>query len=496
MQILAASGIGKSFPGVQALHNVSLTLNMGEVLAVLGENGAGKSTLMKILAGIQRPSAGYIEVNNERVSIESPKEAMKLGIALIHQELNLCDNLTIAENIYLGREPQSHGLINKRALNDQAKNWLNRIGLNIDPRTALSQLSIGHSQLVEIAKVLSTNARIIIMDEPTSSLSNDESERLFQVINELRNDGVSIIYISHRLSEIIRISDRALVLRDGQNSGLLEGNHITREKMISAMVGRSIDQYYPRTQREPGNEILRVENLVTQAHPQKKINLIVNQHEIVGIAGLIGAGRTEFLETLFGISPSSSGQIFINQQETAFDTPESAINAGVALVPENRKKQGLILGMNICQNISLSQLRKWSLFRSIINFKQEFSGATQAMDQLSIRATGVYQMTSLLSGGNQQKVAIAKWLATNPKLLLLDEPTRGVDVGAKQDIYHIMRSLVDKGMTILFASSELEELIGVADRVVVMYQGDISGQLDRDNISEKAIMELATGKAA
>mgnify|MGYP001238112045 CR=1 FL=1 len=496
MQILAASGIGKSFPGVQALHNVSLTLNMGEVLAVLGENGAGKSTLMKILAGIQRPSAGYIEVNNERVSIESPKEAMKLGIALIHQELNLCDNLTIAENIYLGREPQSHGLINKRALNDQAKNWLNRIGLNIDPRTALSQLSIGHSQLVEIAKALSTNARIIIMDEPTSSLSNDESERLFQVINELRNDGVSIIYISHRLSEIIRISDRALVLRDGQNSGLLEGNHITREKMISAMVGRSIDQYYPRTQREPGNEILRVENLVTQAHPQKKINLIVNQHEIVGIAGLIGAGRTEFLETLFGISPSSSGQIFINQQETAFDTPESAINAGVALVPENRKKQGLILGMNICQNISLSQLRKWSLFRSIINFKQEFSGATQAMDQLSIRATGVYQMTSLLSGGNQQKVAIAKWLATNPKLLLLDEPTRGVDVGAKQDIYHIMRSLVDQGMTILFASSELEELIGVADRVVVMYQGDISGQLDRDNISEKAIMELATGKAA
>ncbi len=496
MQILAASGIGKSFPGVQALYNVSLTLNMGEVLAVLGENGAGKSTLMKILAGIQRPSAGYIEVKNERVSIESPKEAIKLGIALIHQELNLCDNLTVAENIYLGREPQSHGLINKRTLNDQAKNWLNLIGLNIDPRTTLSQLSIGHSQLVEIAKALSTNARIIIMDEPTSSLSNDESERLFQVINELRNDGVSIIYISHRLSEITRISDRALVLRDGQNSGLLEGNQITREKMVSAMVGRSIDQYYPRTQREPGNAILRVENLVTQAHPTKKINLTVNQHEIVGIAGLIGAGRTEFLETLFGISPSSSGQIFINQQETAFDTPESAINAGVALVPDDRKKKGLILGMNICQNISLSQLRKWSFFRSIINFKQEFSGTTQAMDQLSIRATGVYQMTGLLSGGNQQKVAIAKCLATNPKLLLLDEPTRGVDVGAKQDIYHIMRSLVDQGMTILFASSELEELIGVADRVVVMYEGDISGQLDRDNISEKAIMELATGKAA
>ena len=495
MQILAASGISKFFPGVQALRNVSLTLNVGEVLAVLGENGAGKSTLMKILAGIQRPSAGYIEINNKRVSIQSPKEALKLGIALIHQELNLCDNLTVAENIYLGREPHSCGLIDKRKLNDQAKTWLCRIGLNIDPRTALSQLSIGHRQLVEIAKALSTNAQIIIMDEPTSSLSNDESERLFKVINELRSDGVSIIYISHRLSEITRISDRALVLRDGQNTGLLEGNQITRGKMVSAMVGRSMDQYYPLAQREVGNEILRVENLVSKAHPTKKINLTVNRHEIVGIAGLIGAGRTEFLQTLFGISPPTSGKIFINQQETIFDTPESAINAGVAMVPEDRKKQGLILGMNICQNISLSSLRKWNFLGSLINFEQEFSCAKQAIDQFSIRATGINQITSLLSGGNQQKVAIAKWLATNPKLLLLDEPTRGVDVGAKQDIYHIMRSLVNQGLTILFASSELEELIGVADRVVVMYDGDISGQLNKDNISEKAILELATGRA-
>ncbi|MEE2725914.1 MAG: sugar ABC transporter ATP-binding protein [Candidatus Latescibacterota bacterium] len=496
MQFLQARGIGKSFPGVRALHSVDLHVDQGEVLALIGENGAGKSTLMKILAGIQLPDEGEISVDGTPVRIDSPRRATELGIALIHQELNLCDNLSVAANIFLGREAHQRGIMDLPAIERGAREALEQIGLDVDPSTPLSTLSIAQQQMVEIAKALSTRARIIVMDEPTSSLTNEEATALFSVIGELRQRGVAIIYISHRLGEISALADRVCVLRDGENAGQLLRDEIDRERMVALMVGRDVDQFYARTVHAPGEVALKVDHLIVPEWPQHALSFSIRYGEIVGIAGLVGAGRTELLQVLFGIEPALGGTMNVGGQRLSPRTPRDAIRAGLSLLPEDRKLQGLVTEMSIRHNISLPGLRIHARSGAFIDLARETSDSEQAVKQLSIRTPDIDQQTRYLSGGNQQKVVLGKWLALNPNVLLLDEPTRGVDVGAKEEIYRLMEQLAGEGVAILFASSEMEEILGMADRALVMHEGRITGQLQRDQLSEESIMHLATGRAA
>ena len=496
MQLLQARDIGKSFPGVRALHSVDLHVDQGEVLALIGENGAGKSTLMKILAGIQLPDEGEISVDGTPVRIDSPRRATELGIALIHQELNLCDNLSVAANIFLGREAHQRGIMDLPAIERGAREALEQIGLDVDPSTPLSTLSIAQQQMVEIAKALSTRARIIVMDEPTSSLTNEEATALFSVIGELRQRGVAIIYISHRLGEISALADRVCVLRDGENAGQLLRDEIDRERMVALMVGRDVDQFYARTVHAPGEVALKVDHLIVPEWPQHALSFSIRYGEIVGIAGLVGAGRTELLQVLFGIEPALGGTMNVGGQRLSPRTPRDAIRAGLSLLPEDRKLQGLVTEMSIRHNISLPGLRIHARSGAFIDLARETSDSEQAVKQLSIRTPDIDQQTRYLSGGNQQKVVLGKWLALNPNVLLLDEPTRGVDVGAKEEIYRLMEQLAGEGVAILFASSEMEEILGMADRALVMHEGRITGQLQRDQLSEESIMHLATGRAA
>lgn len=496
MQLLQARGIGKSFPGVRALHSVDLHIDRGEVLALIGENGAGKSTLMKILAGIQLPDEGEIFVEGTPVRIDSPRRATELGIALIHQELNLCDNLSVAANIFLGREAHRRGFMDLPAIERGAREALAQIGLDIDPSTPLSTLPIAQQQMVEIAKALSTQARIIVMDEPTSSLTNEEATALFSVIGELRQRGVSIIYISHRLGEVSELADRVCVLRDGQNAGQLQRDEIDRERMVSLMVGRDVHQFYARAIHPPGDIALSVERLIVPAWPQHKLSFSIRYGEIVGIAGLVGAGRTELLQVLFGIEPTLGGTMSAGGKLLAPSAPQDAIRAGLGLLPEDRKLQGLVTEMSIRHNIGLPGLRMHARRRAFIDQTREATDGEQAVKQLSIRTPHIDQQTRHLSGGNQQKVVLGKWLTLSPKVLLLDEPTRGVDVGAKEEIYRLMEQLAGEGVAILFASSEMEEILGMADRALVMHEGCITGQLQRDKLSEESIMHLATGRAS
>jgi len=496
MPLLEARGIDKRFPGVRALHDVDLHVDQGEVLALIGENGAGKSTLMKILAGIQPADEGEILLDEQGVFIDSPRRAADLGIALIHQELYLCDNLSVGANIYLGREPRKRGLIDRAAIDAGARRALAQIGLDITPDTLLSQLPIGYQQMIEIAKALSTQARVLIMDEPTSSLTSEEAAALFAVIRELRAQGVSIIYISHRLGEVDQLADRVSVLRDGENAGELERAEIDRDRMVSLMVGRDISQYYARTAHQQSTVALQAQDLVVPTWPRHPLNFSVRRGEIVGIAGLVGAGRSELLQVLFGIVPALSGQIEVAQTPLALRSPLDAIRAGLALVPEDRKAQGLILEMSVRHNVGLPGLYYHRRHGAFIDFAREAKDAQAAIEQLSIRTPHADQTTQHLSGGNQQKVVLGKWLALKPRVLLLDEPTRGVDVGAKEEIYHLMEGLAESGVAILFASSEMEEVLGMSDRALVMHEGRITGQLERADLSEEAIMHLATGRTA
>ncbi|MFT5085984.1 MAG: ribose transport system ATP-binding protein [Candidatus Latescibacterota bacterium] len=496
MPLLEARAIEKCFPGVRALHNVDLHVEQGEVLALIGENGAGKSTLMKILAGIQPADEGEILLDERGVFIDSPRRAADLGIALIHQELYLCDNLSVGANIYLGREPQKRGLIDRAAIETGARRALAQIGLDISPDTLLSQLPIGYQQMIEIAKALSTQARVLIMDEPTSSLTSEEAAALFSVIRELREQGVSIIYISHRLGEVDQLADRVSVLRDGENAGELQRDEIDRDRMVSLMIGRDIGQYYARTEHKQSAIALQAQDLVVPTWPQHPLNFCVYRGEIVGIAGLVGAGRSELLQVLFGIVPALSGQIDIEQGPLTLRSPLDAIRAGLALVPEDRKAQGLILEMSVRHNVGLPGLYHHRRHGAFIDFARETKDAQTAIEQLSIRTPHADQATQFLSGGNQQKVVLGKWLALEPRVLLLDEPTRGVDVGAKEEIYRLMEELAESGVAILFASSEMEEVLGMSDRALVMHEGRITGQLERADLSEEAIMHLATGRTA
>jgi len=491
--LLQVHGVCKRFPGVRALHDVNLAAHAGQVLALIGENGAGKSTLMKILAGVQPPDTGTIRIDDQPVNFENVSDAMDAGVVLIHQELNLCDNLDIASNIMLGREPLKMSLIDRAAMRREARRVLELVGLHVDPDTPLSRLTIGHQQMVEIAKALSVNARVLIMDEPTSSLSQHETENLFKVVKDLRRQGVSVIYISHRLGEVIELADHVTVLRDGENAGELDAGQIERDAMVRMMVGRDVSQFYARRAHPIGEVLLEVEDLVTPTWPLHKLSFSVRRGEIVGIAGLVGAGRTEMLRTLFGIDTPLGGTVTLEGKPLDTHAPLNVIRQGVALVPEDRKQHGLVTEMSVRHNIGLPGLRRHSKPAGWLNRPRENEDAEAMIRKMNIKTPSADQIVQYLSGGNQQKVVIGKWLALGPRLLLLDEPTRGIDVGAKEEIYKLMEQLAEAGMGIVFVSSEMEEILGMSDRALVMHEGRITGELTRDELTEQAVMHLATG---
>ena len=495
--LLEVRSVTKTFPGVRALTDVHLRLYPGEVLALLGENGAGKSTLMKILAGIQQPDSGQILLDGQPIGIESVRAASDRGIALIHQELNLADNLDVGANIFLGREPRYPlGIVRRAEIDRRSAQVIQQVGLTLSPRTLVGSLPIGRQQLVEIAKALSVNARILIMDEPTSSLSTGEAETLFRVVKDLRKRGVSIIYISHRLGEVTELADRVTVLRDGRNAGELARHEIDHDRMVRLMVGRDISQFYARQSHPAGPPALEVSETATPAFPQHRLSLYVRSGEIVGLAGLVGAGRTELLRVLFGVDQSPGGRIRVAGQAVRFRSPSDAIRNGVALVPEDRKAAGLIVEMSVRHNLSLPGLRRHQRFGGLLNQGHERQLAREMIQSLNIKTPHDGQVVRYLSGGNQQKVVLGKWLSLKPRVLLLDEPTRGIDVGAKQEIYQLMERLAADGVAILFVSSEMEEILGMSDRVLVMHEGSLRGELTRGQLSEERIMQLATGGRA
>ncbi len=501
-RLLEVRAVTKRFPGVVALDRVEMLVEPGEVLAVIGENGAGKSTLMKILAGVQSADSGQLLVDGESLEIVSGagvEAALAAGIALIHQELNLADNLDIASNIFLGREPRrgpGRVLIDHQQAHERSRRFLRMVGLDLDPATPVSELSIGRQQLVEIAKALSVDARVLIMDEPTSSLSEVEAESLFAVIEQLRDAGRSIVYISHRLGEVLRLADRVTVLRDGANAGELSGAEMTHDAMVRLMVGRDIELSGRRTDRELGEVALEARGLRSAAFPAHGLDFSIRSGEIVGLAGLVGAGRTELLETVFGVTQALGGRLQIGESDLLPSDPFAAIEAGLALVPEDRKRQGLVLEMSVGANLSLASLKR-DAWAGWLNRRRERSISDEMIGRLRVKTPGREQVVRYLSGGNQQKVVLGKWLAMEPRVLLMDEPTRGIDVGAKQEIYELMEELASRGVAILFVSSEMEEVLRMSDRVLVMHEGRIAGELDRAVLEgiggEESVMRLATG---
>jgi ribose transport system ATP-binding protein len=492
--ILEANGIFKAFPGVQALQDVSLSIHPGEVLAVVGENGAGKSTLMKIFAGVYQTDAGQIRWQGRVVAIKSVQRAQKLGIVLIHQELNLADRLDVAGNIFLGREPTWGGPLGiiRRKIWSESVPILHRIGLEVSPRTIVGDLPIGQQQMVEIARALSLKSNLLIMDEPTSSLTQRETERLYAVIRDLKKDGISILYISHRLKEVETVADRVVVLRDGRNAGELRKDEIRHEAMVRLMVGRELKQFFQRSPRQPGKRVLDVHELAWVGKSGGAINFTLRAGEIVGMAGLVGAGRTELAETIFGVRKRASGQIHVDGERVRIQKPAEAIRAGILLVPEDRRTQGLVLDASVRDNLSLPSLERLNRLR-LVSRSRERALAQQQVDSLHVRTPGIGKTVGLLSGGNQQKIVLGKWLARNPRVLILDEPTRGVDVGAKTEIYALMDKLSTDGVAILMISSDLEEILGISDRVLVMHEGRLAGELTRDKLTEENVMRLATG---
>lgn len=496
--VLEACGIVKTFPGVRALDNVQLTVRRGRLHALLGENGAGKSTLMNILAGVFPSDGGEIRLDGKPVSFRNPRDAQAAGIAIIFQELNLVPHLSVAENIFLGREPLTRaGLIDDARMNREAAGWLQRLKLAVDPRTPIARLRVGQQQVVEIAKALSRQARVIIMDEPTSAITEQEIAVLFDLIRQLKRDGVAIIYITHKLDELPAIADDLTVLRDGQFVGAKPAGSITHEEIVRMMVGRELSDMYSRQPAKRGGEILRVENL-SLAHPERRDDFLVRdvsfellRGEVLGIFGLMGAGRTELLEALFGLHPHrTSGELILEGRNVRFQSPREAIDAGLVLAPEDRKRDGLVLSLNVAHNTSLACLRETESF-GLLNARRETVLAEDYVQRLRIKTPSIRQLARNLSGGNQQKVVLAKWLATKPKVLLLDEPTRGIDINAKKEIYALMDGLAAEGLGVLLVSSELPEILSVADRILVMCEGRRTAEFPRAAATEEKIMQAA-----
>jgi ribose transport system ATP-binding protein len=495
--LLEMRAITKRFPGVMALQDASLHLKRGEVLALTGENGAGKSTLIKILGGAHAPDDGQILVDGRVLRFESVRDAKRAGIALIHQELMLAPNLDVAGNIFLGSEDRPLGLVSplrRRAMRAAATDLLRRVGLAHAPETPVSRLTVAEMQMVEIAKALALRARIIIMDEPTSSLTAGESQKLFEIIRQLRRDDIGVIYISHRMEEVLDLADRITVLRDGRHVGDLDRAQATHEKIVTLMVGRELSANYfpPRGERGSAETVLAVEDLLVSGAPAP-VSFNAYRGEIVGFAGLVGSGRTELMQALFGASPAPSGVIRLEGVAFRPDQPREAIRRGVYLAPEDRKRHGLVLPMSVAQNVSLPAVNTYSRF-GFLNRSRERRVAEAEVARFRVKAPSIHTRVVNLSGGNQQKVVLGKWLAMQPRVLILDEPTRGIDVGAKAEIYRHMASLAEAGLTILMVSSELEEVLGMSDRVVVMRERRIAGILPRRGLTAERVAGLMTGQ--
>ncbi|MDM5201210.1 sugar ABC transporter ATP-binding protein [Fictibacillus enclensis] len=491
--LVQLSGIYKSFSDVHVLKDVNFEVRPGEVHALMGENGAGKSTLMKIMAGIYQRDKGTVMVKGKEVHFSSPKEAEEMGIGVVHQELNIIPYLTVTENLFLGKELTygKSGILRTGAMRKQARKALEALGVKIDPDAVAGELSVGQQQMIEIAKVLETNSDCIIMDEPTAALTDREIEALFEVIEKLRNQGVGIVYISHRMEEIFRICDRISVLRDGNFIGTKMVSETDFDEIVSMMVGRELGDRFPERQVTIGPERLRVENLSRNEH-FKDIHFDVKQGEILGVAGLMGAGRTEIMEAIFGYKKKDSGTVYLDGQRLNISKPADAIAAGLAFVTEDRKDKGLVIGMTVRENFTLTNLKAVSK-NGILSARSEQEETDRLIKKLHVKTSGREQTVKSLSGGNQQKIVIGKWVNNQPKVLILDEPTRGVDVGAKKEIYQIMNELTEQGVSIIMVSSELPEILGMSDRILVIHEGKIAKILHREEADQEKIMHAATG---
>jgi len=489
--ILELNGITKIFPGVKALDNVQFELKKGEIHALMGENGAGKSTFIKVITGVHQPEAGEIKINGQKVVFKDPKDAYKMSIAAIYQHGTAYQHLTVTENIFMGHEKvRKSGLINWRQMHKEAKALLTRLGSNIDPTSVMGNLTVAEQQIVEIAKAISTNAQIIIMDEPTAALSKRECEELYRITEQLRDEGCSIIFISHRFEDMYRLASRVTVFRDAQYIGTWDVDEISNEVLISKMVGREISKIYPKKEVEQGEEILKVEGLSKTGY-YKDISFTLHKGEILALTGLVGAGRTEVCQGIFGINPPDEGSIYLEGKKIKIKQPLDALNQGIGYLPEDRQKQGLILDWSLCNNVTLSTLEKFTK-NTVINRKQERNRAKELLEKVATKAVSVFDKASSLSGGNQQKVIVAKILNSDLKVIILDEPTKGVDVGAKAQIYEIMSDLAAQGFGIIMVSSEMPEVLGMADTIVVMREGRISKIFtDAGSVTQEQILEAA-----
>jgi len=488
--LLEMKNITKIFPGVKALDEVNLTIRRGEVHALIGENGAGKSTLMKVLLGIYTPDSGEIIFKGEKIRHNSPQEALQLGISMIHQELSLVPHRSVAENIFIGREPKTRiGLLSWKELNRKAAELMNSIGIEFDPEELVSRLTVSQQQMIEIARAISYQSDIIIMDEPTSALTDNEVEKLFSIIRDLKKRDVSVIFISHKLEEIFRIADRTTVLRDGQFIGVRDNRDFDKNRLIGMMVGRELKQIFPKEEVPIGEVVLEARNL-TRKGVFENISFSVREGEILGFSGLMGSGRTEVMRALFGIDKLDSGEIFYNGQKVSVNAPQTAISMGWGMVTEDRKEEGLCLVRSVKENISMASMDNYCS-SNFITRKKETSHAKKMIDMLRIKTPNHMVTANSLSGGNQQKVVIAKWLSTAPKLIILDEPTRGIDVGAKSEIHKLMTSFARKGLAVIMVSSEMPEILGMSDRIIVMFNGQLKGEFSREEASQEKIMKCS-----
>lgn len=491
--ILELKKVSKSFSGVEVLHNVSFSLRKGEIHALLGENGAGKSTLIKIITGFHQPDCGECYLEGNLVEFNNTSESNQAGIAAIYQDLSLFPDLDVAENVFIGRHPiTKSGWVDWRKLYDEAKKLLDSLGIQLDLKKKARNLSIAQKQIVEIARAFSINARILIMDEPTSSLTLNEVADLFRIVRSLRDRGTSIIFISHRLEELFELVDRVTVLRDGSYVDTRLMGEVTRDDLIRMMVGRKISNQFPKQTVSAGDVVLKVENLTLEGI-FKDISFEVRSGEILGVSGLVGAGRTDVACAIFGVKPATSGKIFIDGQEVMITSTQQAIKLGISYVPEDRQKQGLIPAMNIISNISLPMLQDFTRL-GWIKDRLELKSTYDAACQMEVRANNMWQFTKELSGGNQQKVVLAKWLSMKPRVLILDEPTRGIDVGTKAAVHALMSELAAEGIAILMISSELPEILGMSDRVIVMREGYLTSVFTRAEATQEKILSAATKK--
>ncbi|UQY42822.1 sugar ABC transporter ATP-binding protein [Mixta hanseatica] len=488
---LEAEGISKFFPGVKALNNVSLRVRPGTVHALMGENGAGKSTLMKCLIGIYRPDHGVIRIKGETVQFQDTLDALRAGISMIHQELNLVPWMTVAENIWLGREPVKFGLVDHRQLNQQTQALLSKLNIRLPADRMVGELSIASQQMVEIAKAVSWNADVVIMDEPTSALTEGEVGHLFTIIRDLRAQGKAIVYISHKMDEIFTITDEVSVFRDGSWVGSDRTDSYTRQSLITQMVGRELTQLFPKFNNAIGEEVLTVRHLSRQ-DAFEDVSFSVRRGEILGVAGLVGAGRSEVMETLFGMAQADSGEVLIDGVPVTIDSPATAIEKGMAFLTEDRKKSGLFLVLSVLENMSIVNMPEYSSKGGFVSHVQMAQDCMEQIRRLNIKTPTMDQIINNLSGGNQQKVLIARWLLAQPKILILDEPTRGIDVGAKAEIYRLISELANRGVAVIMVSSELPEILGMSDRVMVMHEGRITGILNKEEADQETIMSLAS----